>query len=147
MKMNRKTIFSLFVAVIMITSAIGMVMNYNKYFTPTDNVQIKSVYEELLTPQQEISILRSGMSLIVFLHTGDEDGLQKKALYENFVARLKGFIVLEVVDVGQSNQTRDDMIVPSGDVIPLQNVTEEGLMDVFCRNSLLQPRECILRNV
>jgi hypothetical protein len=145
--MNRKTIFSLFVAVIMITSAIGMVMSYNINVTKDKQTQIKSVYEELLTPQQEISILRSGMSLIVFLHTGDDDSLQKKALYENFAARLNGFIVLEVVDVGQANQTRDEMIVPSGDVIPLQNVTEESLMDTFCRNSLLQPRECILRNV
>jgi len=37
--------------------------------------------------------------------------------------------------------------VPTGDVIPLDNVSSSDLIDVFCKNSYVQPKECLLREI
>jgi len=49
--------------------------------------------------------------------------------------------------VEQENQTVDQMINPNGDIIPMDNVSAGQLVDVFCDNTLFQPKECLLRSI
>ncbi|MFH0956648.1 MAG: hypothetical protein V1813_02175 [Candidatus Aenigmatarchaeota archaeon] len=146
MKLDRKFVFSLFVAVMMVTWAIGMAVSYNIKTTP-QGVKIEKVYDRLLTGTEKITILKSGYVLIEYLYVMNPETLDRKAMYENFAARFSDVVVLEAVAISAGNQTMDQMIAPDGDVIPLDNVTASNLVDVFCDNSVVQPRECILRNI
>jgi hypothetical protein len=146
MKLDRKFIFSLFVAVMMVTWAIGMALSYSIKTTP-QGMKIENVYDRLLTGSEKITILRTGRVLIEYLYVTGPETIQRRAMYENFVARFSDFAVLEAVSITQENETLDQMIAPDGDVIPMDNVTASNLVDVFCQNSVVQPRECLLRNV
>ncbi|MBN1896873.1 MAG: hypothetical protein JW789_04085 [Candidatus Aenigmarchaeota archaeon] len=147
MKVNKQFVFSIFVGVMMITWAIGMALQYNIDVSPGKGAKIETVYRELLTGQEKVSILRTGRVLIEYLYMTGPGAVDKSITYENFAARFGDLIVLQIVEVSQSNQTVDQMIVPTGDVIPLNNVSESELFDVFCKNTYVQPKECLLRNI
>jgi hypothetical protein len=146
MKLDRKFVFSLFVAIMMVTWAIGMALSYN-IKTTSSGMKIENVYDRLLDAKEKITILRSGYVLIEYLYIADAGGIDKKAMYDNFAARFSDVVVLEAIAVSAENQTMDQMIAPDGDVIPLDNVTSSTIVDVFCENTLVQPRECLLRSV
>lgn len=146
MKLDKKLIFSLFVAVMMVTWAVGMALSYSIRTMP-QGMKIESVYDRPLTGPEKITILRTGRVLIEYLYVTGPESIERKAVYENFVARFSDYAVLEAVSITQANETMDQMIAPDGDVIPMENVTAANLVDVFCENSVLQPRECLLRSV
>ena len=147
MKINKQFIFSIFVVVMMITWAVGMALSYNIDIGPT-GMKIENVYNELLTGKEKVTILRSGRVLIEYLYTsGDIESLEKRAIYESFVARFDSLLVLQTVEVPFDNQTANQMIVPTGDIISLENVSETELFDVFCDNTYVQPKECLLRSI
>jgi hypothetical protein len=146
MKLDRKFIFSLFVAVMMVTWAIGMAVSYNIKTTP-QGMKIEKTYDRLLEGKEKITILRNGNVLIEYLYVMSPETLDRKAMYENFAARFSDIIVLEMVAISADNQTMDQMIAPDGDVILLDNVTASTIVDVFCENTVVQPRECILRGI
>ena len=147
MKIDRQFVFTLVVGVMMITWAMGLALSYNIKTTPT-GMNIENVYDRLLTGTEKVTILRSGRVLIEYLYTTGPDTPDRKALYENFVARFSDYTVLELVEVSAANQTMDQMIVPSGDVLPLGNITTtDALVDLFCDKTLVQPRECLLRDI
>lgn len=146
MKLNRQTVFTIIIGVMMVTWVMGAALSYNVTLKK-DNGRIESVYDRLLTPQEKITILRSGRVLIEYLHTGGPIGQDKKASYENFAARFKDNVILEVVEISEQNQTLDQMVTPTGDIVPLGNVSAAQLFDVFCDNSFVQPKECLLRSI
>jgi len=146
MKIDRQFVFSVVVGVMMITWAMGMAMSYNIETGPT-GMKIENVYDQPLTGKEKVTILRSGRMLIEYLYTPGEESLQRISLYESFVSRFRDFLVLEKVQVSHDNQTLNQMIAPSGDVIPLENITEVQLFDVFCDNTYVQPKECLLRSI
>ncbi len=147
MKWNRQTVFTLVIGIMMVTWVMGTALSSNLQLAQSGGIRLESVYDRLLTPQEKITILRSGRVLIEYLHTGGFEAAEKRATYENFVARFKDFIILEVVEIEQANQTLDQMVTPTGDIVDLQNVSADGLVDVFCDNSYVQPRECLLRGI
>lgn len=147
MKIGKQFIFSIFVVVMMITWAVGMALSYNIDTGPT-GMKIENVYNELLTGKEKVTILRSGRVLIEYMYTsGDIESLEKRAIYESFVARFDSLLVLQTVEVPFDNQTANQMIVPTGDIISLENVSETELFDVFCDNTYVQPKECLLRSI
>ena len=147
MKINKQFIFSIFVVVMMITWAVGMALSYNIDIGPT-GMKIENVYNELLTGKEKVTILRSGRVLIEYMYTsGDIESLEKGAIYESFVSRFNGLVVLQTLEVPFDNQTANQMIVPTGDIISLENVSETELFDVFCDNTYVQPKECLLRSI
>ena len=145
-KMNRQALFAIIVGGMMVSWIAGIALSYDIPTQP-NAVKIESIYETLLTPQEKITILRTGRVLIEYLHIGDEPSLQKKAMYESFVSRFQDFVILQVVEIEQDNQTMDQMVTYTGDIIPLENVSELELVDLFCDNSFVQPRECLLRSI
>ena len=146
LKLNRQTVFAVVMGVMMVSWIAGIALSYN--INPTQKeVRIESVYYTLLSPQEKIAILQSGRVLIEYLHTGDPDSQMKKAMYESFVSYFQDFVILEVVEIEQGNETMDQMVTPNGDIVPLENVTEAELVDIFCDNTFVQPRECLLRSI
>ncbi len=145
-KINRKTVFAIVIGIMMVTWAIGLALSFNIKSTDT-GMQIKDVYDRPLTVQEKIGILRAGRVLIEYIHNGTQENVDRSAEYQNFAARLQGFVVLETFEVSQANQTVDQMISPNGDIVPLYNVTAGQMMDVFCDNSAVQPRDCLLRSI
>ena len=147
MKIDRQFVFSVVVGIMMITWAMGMALSYNIKTTP-QGMKIDNVYDRPLTGTEKVTILKTGRVLIEYLYTEGPDSSETTALYENFVARFSDYAVLEMVEVSADNQTSNQMIVPSGDIIPLDNVTtSDALLNLFCENSLVQPRECLLKSV
>ncbi len=146
MKIDKQFVFSLFVILMMITWAAGMAMSYNIDVSP-ERVKIESIYTEPLTGQEKVAILRTGKMLIEYLYVPGEESLNKVPVYESFVSRFSDFVVLQRVEVSAENETLDQMIAPTGDVIPLDNVTETNLVDVFCENTYVQPKECLLKSI
>jgi hypothetical protein len=146
MKLNKQTIFTMVIGVMMVTWIVGIALGSNLQ-TTQQSVRIESVYERLLTPQEKIAILRTGRVLIEYLHTGGFEAVEKRAVYENFVGRFKDFVVLEIVEIGQANETLEQMVTPTGDILELGNVSADGLVDFFCDNSYVQPKECLLMGI
>ena len=145
-KINSKTIFAIVIGVLMVTWAVALALSFN--IKPAgQGMQIQDVYDRPLTVQEKIGILRAGRVVIEYIHNGTQENVDRSAEYQNFAARLQGFIVLETFEVSQENQTIDQMISPNGDIVPLYNVTAGQLMDVFCSNSAVQPRDCLLRSI
>ena len=72
--------------------------------------------------------------------------MERNSELELFANQFSGFVVLEEVT---GNQTRLEMIDSLGKVTELapENITLEGLTETFCRNSIVKPKECILRNI
>jgi hypothetical protein len=147
MKWNRQTVFTIVIGFMLLTWVMGTALSSNLQLAQGNGIRIESVYDRLLTPQEKVTILRSGRVLIEYLHTGGFEAVDKRATYENFVARFKDIVILEVVEIEQANQTLDQMITPTGDVVELQNVSAAELLDVFCDNSYVQPKECLLRSI
>ncbi len=146
MKIDRQFVFTVVVGVMMITWAMGMALSYNIKTAPT-GMKIENVYTEPLTGKEKVTILRSGRMLIEYLYIPGEESMEKIPVYDSFAGRFSDFIVLEKVEVSDANQTLDQMISPTGDVIPLGNVTEAQLIDVFCDNTFVQPKECLLMSI
>ena len=147
MKLTKQVIFTIIVGVMMVTWAAGIALSSNLQLSTPQGFRIESVYTRPLTSQEKITILRYGRVLIEYMHTGGNESTEKRATYENFVARFKDFAVLEVVEISEANQTLDQFISPTGDIVPLENVSASELIDVFCEKSLMQPKECLLRNI
>ncbi|MCD6495973.1 MAG: hypothetical protein J7K54_01755 [Candidatus Aenigmarchaeota archaeon] len=146
MKINKQFVFSVFVGFMMITWAVGIALS-SQIHTKTNSFSVSNFYDQLLTAKEKVAILRSGKVLIEYLYLFGPDAEQKKADYQAFASRFKDLVVVEAVAVSSGNQTLDQMIVPTGDVIPLDNVSSSDLIDVFCKNSYVQPKECLLREI
>ncbi len=146
MKIDRQFVFSAVVIFMMVTWAMGIALSQNIDISQ-QGMKIESVYTELLTGQEKITILRTGRMLIEYLYVPGPESIEKKALYENFVNQYSKFVVLQAVEVSAGNETLNQMIAPSGDIIPLDNVTAANIMDVFCDNTYVQPKECLLRSI
>jgi len=146
MKIDRQFLFAVVVVFMMITWAMGMALSQNIDVRPQGK-QIESVYTELLTGQEKVAILRTGKVLIEYLYIPGPESIDNKALYENFVAQFKDFAVLQAVEVSAGNETMNQMIASDGDIISLDNVTAANMLDVFCDNTIVQPKECLLRSI
>jgi hypothetical protein len=146
MKIDRQFVFSAVVIFMMITWAMGMALSQNIDVSP-QGMQIENVYTEPLTGPEKVTILRSGRMLIEYLYVPGPQSAEQKALYENFVAQFSDFVVLQAVEVSAGNETLNQMIAPDGDIVSLDNATASNMLDIFCDNTIVQPKECLLRSI
>jgi len=148
--MNRQTIFGIFITVIMLTSILGYAFTLQRNNAGNggnNEYKIETIYNRPLESQEKLIILRNGITIIEFFHTGTESDISRLMMYEGFANRFSSFVVLEAVEVTDANQTIDQMIGISGDIVPLENVTGDDLFDIFCDTAALQPQECVLREI
>lgn len=148
MEFNKQTAMGLFIAFIMIFALIGYAFMSAGGEGGEGNIpQIPNIVNGSLEPEEKILVLRTGRVLIEDFYSPDSpESLEKKAMLEGFADRLKDFLVLELVEV-PLNETKIWMIGRAGDVVDIGNITQGDFMDVFCLNAILQPRECLLKDI
>jgi len=109
--------------------------------------EIPNIVTRPLTGSEISYILQTGRVVLRdYYPSACAECLERNTELELFANQFSGFVVLEEV---AGNQTRLEMIDSLGKVTELDpaNITLEGLTDSFCRNSIVKPRECILRNI
>jgi len=148
MEFNKQTAMGLFIAFIMIFALIGYAFMSTGGNQGEGNVpQIPHIVNGSLEPEEKILVLRTGRVLIEDFYSPDSlESLEKKAMLEGFADRLKDFLVLELVEV-PLNETKIWMIGRAGDVVDIGNITQGGFMTQFCLNAILQPKECLLKDI
>ncbi len=146
---------------IMIFSTIGFAitnqafLGQNPQQTQPPQPNITAIMERELTANEKLSVLRSGGVII-------EARLNETCLQEclsepcepcqsqvntlkNFALKYSSYIVLSKIVSFDENAIR--MISGSGSITEIANVTDDGLLDAYCTNAVLKPRECLLKDV
>lgn len=145
MSSTTKPAAAILILIIMVLSAVGFAMNSATFQQEPPAPEIPTVIRELIGPDQQIQILRSGRVLIEhFYQENCTDCLDKNAQLESFASRLEGYVVVNEV-VG--NESRLDIIGAGGRITDLTGkpLDYEGLLDTFCEVAIAQPRACIIR--
>ena len=144
---DKERYMAIFIGAILIFSIAGFAFNSTTLRTPAEqSVQIPSIVEKPLTPEEVIFVLRTGRVLIRNYYSEEPPHLQA---VESFAGKFSDYMVFEKVRV-EANQTRKfEMIGRTGEIKDLSNETinEETLMDLFCDYAILQPKECLMREI
>jgi hypothetical protein len=148
MEFNKQTAMGLFIVFIMVFAMLGYAFMSTGGEGGEGNIpQIPNIVNGSLEPEEKILVLRTGRVLIEDFYSPDSpESLEKKAMLEGFADRLKDFLVLELVEV-PLNETKIWMIGRGGDVVDISNITQKNFMTEFCLNAILQPRECLLKDI
>ncbi len=115
--------------------------------TQDNQNRIEIINDVPLSALQKSDLLRSGYSIISYHEPpGCSDCIEEKSILENFILGkdFSGFIVMETI---QDNKTTTMVVGGSGKIIELGNITEENLVETFCKNSLVKPKICLLRDI
>lgn len=147
----KERVAAIFIGLIMIFSVAGFALTQSLTRENQDSgVDIQNIVTKPLTSDERLFVLKSGRVLIenhYILHCSE--CLENNMVLEVFVQKFPGFVVLESVVVNETNETKFQMISGTGEIRDLKNVsiTEDILTYIFCEISLMQPRECLLREI
>ncbi|MBI2675488.1 MAG: thioredoxin family protein [Candidatus Aenigmarchaeota archaeon] len=145
---------------IMIISTIGFALTYQAFLgqspqQKTTMPNITTIMERELTSNEKLSVLRSGGVIIEArlnsscLEKCFSDPCapcqQEANILENFALKYSASIVLSKIASFDENAIR--MISGSGSITEITNVTDDGLLDAYCSNAVLKPRECLLKEI
>lgn len=140
----KERFIAIFMGLLMLLSVAGYAI-INVYKAPVKEESINPIIKRVLTPEEKIGILRSGKIIIENFYTKNcTECIDRNNLLESFVVQFKDYIIMEEVLM---NQTSLKIIGKGGKIKNIKNVTEENLMDVFCEMAILQPKECLLREM
>ena len=146
----KERLMALFVGLVMIGSIAGFAAVQFIPEQQAGGVEIPTVVDKFLTSEEIVYILRTGRVLIQNHYPSNcTECMVNNALLETFAHRMEGFVVLEEVKVNETNQTKLQIIGPDGRIKDLEsaNMTDEGLIDIFCDISYVQPKECLLKEI
>ncbi len=143
-KDTKERIAAIFLGLIMVTSLAGFAaMNI---ITPESGTyqRIPPVVDRELTPEEKIFVLRTGRVLLEgYFSENCTECAEVIMLGETFANGFSDYFVFEKI---RGNETRLQIIGQEGEIRELEtNITEDGLLDVFCEIAILQPKECLLR--
>ncbi len=120
--------------------------------TPQGNqntVTFPSLIERPLAPEERISILRNGQTLIEYIYQENcTECTDKASMYKSFVSSpdYQGYVTLSVAV--NENITADWIIGRNGDRTDLYDLnTSEELVNIFCSVALNQPNICMLKEL
>jgi hypothetical protein len=141
--MLSQRIFAIVVGVLMLTSVAGFAI-MNVYQGP-QKVEIPTIIEKPLTPQERVNVLQTGRVLVEYLYPeGCATCTEKIAFYQSFANTYKNYAVLEIAEV-PANETLDRIIGMNGDTKELAEVsTSDTFMQTFCSVAISQPKECLM---
>jgi len=146
-KERGKLIMSLFIALTMLLSIIGFAVIYVTPVSNQNRFTLPYVVNRTLTPEERVSVLRTGRTLIEYIFPPEcKECYEKRKMYESFVMsnEYKGYVVLESVPIEGINETIDKMIGMNGDTFDLSDIkTTEELEKKFCEAALIKPEVCI----
>ncbi|MCK5022600.1 MAG: hypothetical protein KAS04_00360 [Candidatus Aenigmarchaeota archaeon] len=144
---------AIFIGFIMLASIMGFAMMQTTPETPAP-VEIASIYERALEPDEMINILRNNKAVIEYFHNEVcIECLEKETLYLNFVnsEEFNGMVVVAYGVYGnETNETIDWMIDLAGNQIDLTEITtDKELRELFCSNDVItvKPNICILQEL
>jgi len=151
--MDKERIGAIFVGAIMIFSIAGFATTGLTFTKSNDNQQeeysLPTIVSRPFTGREKAIILNSGRVVIESVYNKDcGECKQKNMEITTFTSSLEGFIYLSSVE----NSTEEgfekfQMIGSRGEIIDLENeeITPENLIDLYCDISIVQPRECLLK--
>jgi len=150
-KQQQQVLMALFIAFIMVASAIGfaLLQGVPKDLDP-QTPTFPNVVERVLASEEKVVILRGGKSLIEYLYSSNcTDCLERRNIYESFATsqEFKDYVILETS--AEENVTADWIVMAyTGDQIDLEDVnTTEDLTEIFCRESIVKPNICVLLEI
>ena len=143
----------LFMALVIIFVMGGGVFGYALLQqTPQGNqntVTFPSLIERPLAPEERISILRNGQTLIEYIYPPNcSECPDKASIYKSFVSspEYQGYVTLSVA--ADENITADWIIGRNGDRTELYDLnSSQELVDIFCNVALNQPNICLLKEL
>lgn len=105
-------------------------------------VQIERHTKRLLTEQEKAGLLQQGATILEFLQGKDcLKCADYRPLIEGFSTKFNDIVLVDA----ESTAT---LIQFTGKTTKqVENVTEKSLLDAYCEASILQPKECILKNI
>jgi hypothetical protein len=149
---QKQVLMALFIAFIMIASAVGFAMIQGTRGGGGDqqNPTFPNVVERVLDPQEKLLILRGGKSLIEYLYPSNCTGcFDRRIVYENFATsqEFKDYVILETSV--EENVTAEWIVIAyTGDQIDLADVnTTDDLVGIFCEASVVKPNVCVLQEI
>jgi hypothetical protein len=155
--MMKERIAAIVIGGIMLLSVAGFAIMGLGRFAGNQETEIPYVVNKVLDNSQLSGILRTGRIVIRNIYEqGCIECITNSNDLEIFTNTFKGYIVLESVSVNPENYTVDEdgyvkfeMISPTGDIVDLKeyDLDQETLADIFCEISVMQPQECLLREV
>ena len=111
---------------------------------PKGATVLDQIINRQLTNQEKVLALQSGRTIIEFYHTANcADCQAKRVAIENFAKKIGTTVIVSEV-LGDRDAV--EMIAGNGRVIPLEDVSENNLFDTFCKEALVKPKECLLRD-
>lgn len=151
--MDKTRIGALVIGIIMITSVAGFAVTGLRITGGTASkdkpVPIPVVSEKLLTGQEIAVVLSNGRVIFESVYNSDcIDCKAKDGELRTFASQYGNFLILETVESGTGGKwEKFQMIGRGGTVIDLANeqITQDSLLELLCQNSLIQPRECLLK--
>jgi hypothetical protein len=147
-KIWKQRLFAIFVGVMMILSVAGFATM--RFLPEQKNIKISNVVNKVLDPEEKISILREGRTLIEFIYPDNCTWCPEKAnIYNDFVNsdEFKDYAVLETAEVVGINDTIDRMI-SIYEIVDLSNVTtKDDLQKIFCSKATQKPEVCLLYEI
>jgi len=146
---------AIFIGLIMVLSTVGFAVNRSSIFSAEQNQEnpLSKTYviNRSLASDEKIYVLRTGRVIIENFYTENCSVCEKnKEVMESFAEKFKDYVLLENV---LNNETISiKMIGRGGEIEKFENasalnLTEDMLMEKFCDIALLQPRECLLREI
>lgn len=137
---------AIFLGLIMIMSLAGFAAMNISFPTTEDTQGIPSVVDREMTPEEKIFVLRTGRVLMESFYSENcTECSELNILGETFANGFPEYFVFEKV---KGNETRVQIIGQGGEIRELgTNLTEDELFDVFCDIAILQPKECLLREL
>lgn len=145
-KSKKERLAAIIIGLIMIFSLGGFALSSVVYMQPSGEEQpaLAGVVEHVLTPQERISVLRSGRVLIEdFYQQNCTECLALNGMLASFAESFQEYALLEI---SPANETLVQMIGAGGQIrdIPL-NTSQDELFSMFCELAIIQPKECLLR--
>ncbi len=110
--------------------------------TPTGKeVTIERHTKRLLSEQEKNGLLQQGVAILEFLYTKDcAKCAEYRPVIEGFYTKFNNIVLVDA-------EAPSTVIKITGkETKQIANVTEKALLDAYCEVSLIQPKECILKN-
>jgi len=149
--MHKEQMAAIVIGLIFVLSMVGFALTgMGRFPQQQPGVSIPNIVNRELTQGEKIYILQTGRVLIEdFYAQGCSRCEIDRATLEAFVQEFKEFVVLEEVEVNNTNETsyvKLQMIGRTGLIEDLRDVeiTQKNLTEIFCDIAIAQPRECLL---
>ena len=148
--MMKERAMAFLIGLIMIFSVIGFAFSSAVFFFSSGKKplpEIPTIVTKKLKPDEILVVLQTGKVLIEdFYPENCSKCLERNAELEKFANSFDGFVVLEKV---VANETLLQMIGAGGEIIDLSNkeINRTVLLDNFCKIAMLQPQECLLKEI